>query len=227
MNCIQLINSLLLAAENTARNSTAPENANVNDGVASTGDRGSEEVTEFSEEAAVEENGGGDTFEFVAEPDRSIRSDSSDAESESFFEAADNQDESSDAASEFFVEATVGQNAGSDSSVSDAGSDSSVSDIGDENETPVHRGSNVATAFKIVSRHPAKDISRKTRMKPRTSEELRAFKAHVKNHLVQLFSLSFCFNRKHRKFTRCTCLNMLEGECCFDSLAARIGMFVA
>jgi hypothetical protein len=103
MNCIQLINSLLLAAENTTRNSTAPENANVNDGVASTGDRGSEEETKFSEEATVEENGGGDTLEFVAEPDRRVRSDSSNAESESFFEAADNQDESSDAASEFLL----------------------------------------------------------------------------------------------------------------------------
>jgi hypothetical protein len=233
MNCIQLINSLLLAAESTTWNNTAPKNAIVNDATASIGDRGSEEETEFSEEAVVEETGGSDNFEFVVDPNWSVRDESSDAESEFFSEAvakenrnsatfesvAENQEESSDASSELFDEATVEENGDSDGNCS-------RSNIGDENSTPVHQEANVAVALKIVTSHPMRNISRKTRTKPQTAVEIRAFQAHVKHCLMQLFGLSNCFNRNERRFMLCNCLKMLEQECCLDSLAARIGMFI-
>ncbi len=147
MNCIQLTNSLLFTAEST-RNNTAAKNANVNDAAADYGNKGSDAESEFSDEAAVKENGDGDTFEFVADSNCSVGNESSDAESEFYCEpavnknagsvtfdsVADNRDESSDAESEFFEEATAEEN---------AESNSSISDIGDENATPVNRGGNV------------------------------------------------------------------------------------
>ena len=165
------------------------------------------------------------------DPNWSVRDESSDAESEFFYEAvaevnrnsatfdsvAENPEESSDVSSELFDEATVEEN---------GDSDCSHSNIGDENLPPVHQEANVAVALKIVTSHPMRNISRKTRTKPRTAVEIRAFQARVKHYLMQLFGLSNCFNRNERRFTLCNCLKMLEQECCLDSLAARIGMFI-
>ncbi len=80
MNCFQLINSLLLAAKNIAHNNTAAANATTYDADTDTGGKDSDTESEFfDDEAAVEDSGGGDTFEFVADPNRSVGNEGSDA----------------------------------------------------------------------------------------------------------------------------------------------------
>lgn len=79
-------------------------------------------------------------------------------------------------------------------------------------------------AFKIVTSHPMRQICRKGKTKFHSSAKLLSFQAHVKDHLLQLFEFRYCFNQNSRRFLRCNCLQTLKQECCFDSLAARIGL---
>jgi hypothetical protein len=38
-------------------------------------------------------------------------------------------------------------------------------------------------------------------------------------------AMKYCFAKYPGRFTKCSCLHNLRTECCFDSLAARIGEF--
>ena len=154
-----------------------------------------------SEECStVRDEQGSVGFEFVAEPNASWDESSSD-------------------------ENAGGSSGGDD--VSDEDVDQEAGDLqdGDENAPPTTRREDVASAMKLLMSHPMKDIARKTRTKDRSPAELGRFKARGKEYLLELFSLKYCFAKYPGRFTKCSCLNNLSTECCFDSLAARIGEF--
>ncbi len=79
--------------------------------------------------------------------------------------------------------------------------------------------------MKLLLSHPMRNITQKTRTKDCSPAEVDRFKAHVKEYLLELFSLRYCLAKYLGRFTKCSCLNNLSTACCFDSLAARIGGF--
>ena len=228
MNVIALINSLLSAdsvAANVVPTGAAAGNAN----------ESNEEEPTYLDEVDGNESRGSVTFEFVAEPNRSDENESSGEEE--FFDDAATRESQGSVTFEFFAEPNRSDRSESseeseffdDATVVDSVDNDGEESIGfDGNENaPVVGREAVAAASKVVASHPLREIARKARTKHRSPAELMAFQTRVKDYLLQLFHLSHCFNQNSGRFSRCCCLKMLEQECCFDSLAARIGMLIA
>jgi len=231
MNIIALINSLLT-------NNATPVDASAPEDHAA-----AERSIDGVEQGGVE-------FNLVADPDDERNEGSSDesldgaapivanvAEEQGCEERSTDGDEEASVGFEFIThpnaswdESSSDENAGGSSGgddVSDEDVDQEAGDLqdGDENAPPTTRREDVASAMKLLMSHPMKDIARKTRTKYRSPAELGRFKAHVKEYLLELFSLKYCFAKYPGRFTKCSCLNNLSTACCFDSLAARIGEF--
>jgi hypothetical protein len=75
-----------------------------------------------------------------------------------------------------------------------------------ENAPPISQQESVANAMKIVSLHPMRDIIRKSRTRACLPVELNGFKACIKEYLLQLFFLTYCFAKYPGTFTKCNCL---------------------
>jgi hypothetical protein len=115
-----------------------------------------------------------------------------------------------------------GSSVGDISSHEDVNQEASNLEDGDKNAPLTTQQEDVASAMKLVLLHPMRDITQKTRMKDWPPAELGRSKAQVKEYLLELFSLRYCFAKYPARFTKCSCLHNLRTECCFDSLAARI-----
>lgn len=138
--------------------------------------------------------------------------------SNSFVEADD--DESVGSVFEFIAHPDGDDDSTTDGSVGDSSSGDSMGN----NENMPLVDHDTTAAFKIVTSHPMRQICRKGKTKVHSSVKLLSFQARVKDHLLQLFEFRYCFNQNSRRFLRCNCLQTLKQECCFDSLAARIGL---
>ena len=104
-----------------------------------------------------------------------------------------------------------------------ADSDSSINGDeleGNENET---FDESAVSAAKLASSNPLKKVERKSNTKPRSQDEIEAFKVEVGQYLESLISITRCFSKHNKKFTSCNCLYHLQHKVCIDSLAARLG----
>jgi hypothetical protein len=212
MNVITLINLLCSDYAGPSHNG----NGSNNDDAIGEGDglglSASNSFVEADDDESV-----GSVFEFIAHPDGD---DDSTTDVENFY-----NDPTNDSFSAPFGFAADPNFSDQSESIDDGSvGDSSSGDSMGNNENMPLVDHDTTVAFKIVTSHPMRQICRKGKTKVHSSAKLLSFQARVKDHLLQLFEFRYCFNQNSRRFLRCNCLQTLKQECCFDSLAARIGL---